>query len=311
LGLSTPVVLILVLWSFSLACSQSKNQGTLNMAAAREAKSERKSLRDSIKHIEPYFVPMSKPANYDWLASHNEPGQTFDEYLASNPSKPAENRDAIYILPLGTFNSEQRKLIQTTSEFLEAFYDLPVKHMKTRSLSAIPSNSRKNRFSNKRQFKTGPILEDILAPSLPKDAAALIALTREDLYSDDSTNYVFGQASFDKGVGVWSLDRLDDNTSLSNYLLRTLKIAAHETGHMFSLRHCTKYECLMSGTNHLGETDRRPLDACPECTAKICWLSEISLAERYRRLIAFCRKVGLDNEGSDFEAKLKALNVNN
>ena len=34
----------------------------------------------------------------------------------------------------------------------------------------------------------------------------------------------------------------------------------HETGHMFSMRHCTKYECLMSGTNHMGETDRRPLE---------------------------------------------------
>src|SRR3712207_7363776 len=39
-------------------------------------------------------------------------------------------------------------------------------------------------------------------------------------------------------------------------LLRTLKIAAHETGHMFSVRHCTKYECVMNGSNHLGETDR-------------------------------------------------------
>ena len=41
-------------------------------------------------------------------------------------------------------------------------------------------------------------------------------------------------------------------------------VIAHETGHMFSMRHCTKYECLMSGTNHLNETDRRPIDACPE-----------------------------------------------
>ncbi len=281
------------------------------MSGVPEVKKEHSDLRASIKKIEPFFQPMGKPEAYDWLGSHNEPGQTFNEYLASNPSKPEKNRDAIYILPLGTFSSEQRKLIQTTSEFLEAFFDLPVKHMKARSLPAIPSNSRRNRFTGKRQFKTGHILEEILAPALPKDAAALIALTREDLYSDDSTNYVFGQASFNKGVGVWSLDRLDDNTSSSNYLLRILKIAAHETGHMFSLRHCTKYECLMSGTNHLGETDRRPLDACPECTAKICWLSEISLTEHYRRLIAFCRKVGLDNEGSDFEAKLKALEANN
>ncbi|CAN5246058.1 hypothetical protein BH20ACI2_BH20ACI2_20130 [soil metagenome] len=289
------------------ACSGVPDRSASNMSGVPETKKEHKELRAAIKKIESFFQPMGKPEAYDWLGSQNEPGQTFDEYLASNPSKPEKNRDVIYILPLGTFSSEQRKLIQTTSEFLEAFYDLPVKHMRSRSLAAGQSNSRKNRYTNKRQFKTGPILEDILAPTLPKDAAALIALTREDLYSDDSTNYVFGQASFDKGVGVWSLDRLDDNTSSGNYLLRTLKIAAHEAGHMFSLRHCTKYECLMSGTNHLGETDRRPLDACPECTAKICWVSNISFADRYKRLAKFAQGIGQSEIAREFERKRNAV----
>ena len=68
---------------------------------------------------------------------------------------------------------------------------------------------------------------------------------------------------------------LADNTGEQGFLKRTLKVAAHETGHMFSMRHCTKFECVMSGTNHLAETDRRPIDACPECTAKICWFSDV------------------------------------
>ena len=41
---------------------------------------------------------------------------------------------------------------------------------------------------------------------------------------------------------------------------RMLKIAVHETGHIFSIRHCTKYICVMSGANHLGETDAHPID---------------------------------------------------
>jgi archaemetzincin len=146
-------------------------------------------------------------------------------------------------------------------------------------------------------------------PLLPNDAAALVAFTSEDLYPDDSVNYVFGEARLEKRVGVWSLDRLDDNTDPQNYLIRTLKIAAHETGHMFSMRHCTKYECLMSGTNNLAETDRRPLDTCPECTAKICWLSDIAIGERYRRLIQFCKNGGLDSEAKKFEAKLRAVDA--
>ncbi len=290
-----------------IGCSEPKVGSIANLEAAHSSNTEQTELRAAMEKIKPFFKPMGKPASYDWLASNYEPGQTFDEYLASNPAKPGKNRELIYILPLGSFSSEQRKLIQITSEFLEAFYDLPVKHMKARSLTPGSLNSRKNRFTNKRQFKTGYILHEVLAPSVPEDAAALIALTSEDLYSDDSMNFVFGQASFEKGVGVWSLDRLDDNTSAANFLIRTLKIAAHETGHMFSMRHCTKYECLMSGTNHLAETDRRPLDACPECTAKICWLSNVSFADRYERLAKLAAGIGLPEMAHEFEKKRRSV----
>jgi archaemetzincin len=156
--------------------------------------------------------------------------------------------------------------------------------------------------------KTGYILNDILKPALPADAAALIAFTADDLYPDESMNYVFGQASLDDRVGVWSLHRLDDNTDQRGFLLRTLKVSAHETGHMFSMRHCTKYECVMSGTNHLSETDSRPIDACSECMAKISWLSDIKPADRYKRLEQFCRRNRLTIEAEEFGAKAKALN---
>jgi archaemetzincin len=120
-------------------------------------------------------------------------------------------------------------------------------------------------------------------------------------------NYVFGQASFDARVGIWSLARLKENATYDIFLRRLLKIAAHETGHMFSIKHCTKYECVMSGTNYLGETDSRPIDACPECMAKICWLSDVSPKDRYERLAAYCRKNGLRAEALDFDRKAKAV----
>ena len=141
---------------------------------------------------------------------------------------------------------------------------------------------------------------------MPSDAAAVIALTNEDLFPEDTTNYVFGQASLENRVGVWSLERLGQNADYDTFLRRTLKIAAHETGHMFSMKHCTKYECVMSGTNYLGETDSRPIDACPECMAKICWLSNTSPKDRYDRLAAFCRKYGMTKEAEDFTRKSAA-----
>jgi len=279
------------------------------MEAAREAKKEIRELRNAMPKIAQFFKPMGGPQAGDWLASHKEPGQTFEEYLDSNPTKPTAERSKLYIQPLGTFERDQRQIVDAAGDFLAAFYDLEVIKLPEKKLLATSTNVRKNDARQSRQFKTGYILNAVLKPALPADAAVLIAFTNEDLYPDESMNYVFGQASLDDRVGVWSLARLDDNTSRQNFLIRTLKIATHETGHMVSMRHCTKYECLMSGTNHLQETDRRPVDACPECTAKVCWISDARIDERYKKLANVCRRIGLDTEAEQFTRKSAAVFV--
>lgn len=291
----------------NLSCSRTEDKPASNMSAAREAKKELKQLREDIKKVEPFFKGMATPIANDWLASHKEPGQTFEEYIDSEPTKPTKERQKIYVLPLGTFNAQQTKIVDATAGYLEAFYDLEVVELPARQLSVTSSNMRQDRLSKSRQIKTGHILNDILKPMLPADAAALIAFTTDDLYPDESMNYVFGQASLENRVGVWSLARLDDNADYDKFLKRTLKIAAHETGHMFSMMHCTKYECLMSGTNHLGETDRRPIDACPECMAKISWLSDVEPAIRYKNLAKYSKTIGLNAETIEFDRKAAAV----
>lgn len=289
------------------SCSKPNEKPAANMTAAREAKKERAELRANIKKIETFFKPMGTPGPSDWLASHTEPGETFEQYLDADPTKPTKERQKIYVLPLGTFNAKQQKLVEVAAGYLEVFYDLSVVNMSPKPLTAAPPNVRQNPATKSRQVKTGHILNDILAPMLPADAAALIAFTVDDLYPDESMNYVFGQASLENRVGVWSLSRLDDNTDEMGFMRRTLKIAAHETGHMFSMRHCTKWECVMSGTNHIIETDSRPFDACPECTAKICWLSDVDQKERYDKLADLCRRNGLIKESAEFTKKSAAL----
>lgn len=297
-----------VLFVLFAACSSGIDVPPNRPDVAQEASAERVRLQSNLKTIAPFFKPMDEPQPGDWLASHKERGETFDEYLDAGPARPTADRQKIYVLPLGRFDRKQLELIGVVSEFLGIFFDLPVQTMKRQDLVAAGPNVRHNKSMRSRQIKTGHILNDLLKPRLPGDAAALISFTNDDLYPDESMNYVFGQASLEHRVGVWSLARLDDNTTDQNFLARTLKIAAHETGHMFSMRHCTKYECLMSGTNHLGETDRRPLDACAECTTKICWLSEIDQAERYKKLAEFFQRIGMRKEAADFKRKQMSLN---
>ena len=40
-------------------------------------------------------------------------------------------------------------------------------------------------------------------------------------------------------------------------------------GHMFSIRHCQAYECLMNGSSLLEEADRKPFAFCAVCTRKL------------------------------------------
>ncbi len=251
---------------------------------------------------------MGIPGRYDWLWDNKEGGQTFEEYTAGNPTVPTDERKVLYVQPIGKFNAQQSQVIKITSDYLEAFFGLAVKTLPVKAAPAKlkEPDQRMIDYPQHRQLRSGYFLET-LPVALPKDAAALIAFTDEDLYPDSSMFFVFGQASLENRVGVWSLFRLDDQATFDTFLRRTMKIAAHETGHMFSMRHCIKYECVMSGTNHLGETDRRPIDACPECMAKIAWMNKEKPVERYKRLEAFAKKYKLNLEAADFSKKRAAV----
>jgi archaemetzincin len=84
-------------------------------------------------------------------------------------------------------------------------------------------------------------------------------------------------ASLADPVGVWSISRFGEPGANSEAfrlaLRRTLKTATHETGHMFSMQHCTFYECSMCGSINLEEADRHPLWLFPPCLAKLCYVS--------------------------------------
>lgn len=56
----------------------------------------------------------------------------------------------------------------------------------------------------------------------------------------------------------------------------------HEIGHMFGIWHCQWLNCVMQGSNHLEESDRRPLDFCPICLHKLQVSVGFKIGERYK-----------------------------
>jgi archaemetzincin len=306
-----PVALIALLHVSS--CTTTNQRPEVNAPTKSQPQLEERaaSLSRKKEAVEKFFSPMTVREG-DWLDSQKEAGETFEQYIASDPTLPTPQRRTIYIQPIGTFDQKQRQAIRLTAEYIGAFYDLPVKLNADRALGNVPADkTRRIAYRNNLQIRTNYFLADVLPKMLPDDAAALVAFTNYDLYPEETWAFVFGQATFSERVGVWSLYRFGDpatgKTDAKLLLDRTLKVAVHEIGHMFSMKHCVKYECLMSGTNHLAETDRRPLDNCPECMAKVAWAMNYDPVSRYLDLAAFWEKQARVDEARKFLEKAKAI----
>lgn len=249
------------------------------------------------------FAPLPKPQPGDWLAVHEETGQSFDQFLRSKPNRPGNTRRKLYLLPLGEFPPDRSPALPSLQEFAAAFFALPVEVLPTAALDVSRITTRINPHTRQRQLLTGDLLR-LLRARLPADAFCLLGITMEDLYPQPNWNFVFGEASLRERVGVYSFARYDpafygeprsaDHSQL--LLRRCCKVLAHETGHMFGLAHCIWFHCLMNGSNHLAESDARPLHLCPACLRKLHASVGFDVVNRYRSLRLFCEKAGFDDE---------------
>src|SRR5207237_748191 len=102
-------------------------------------------------------------------------------------------------------------------------------------------------------------------------------------------------------------DSARDAASFQRTLARVLKIASHETGHMFGMEHCTAHACNMNGSNSLPETDRAPRAPCPVCLAKICWLAGITPGEWSQGMKEFADAHPLGEEDARLRAALALI----
>lgn len=279
---------------------------------SKEDTASAKRLAGVADKLRPLHAKLGKPRPGDWLERFKEPGQTFDEYLDSNPTRPRGKRTVIYIQPLGDFTKTQRKIVTQTADFMGRYFNMTVKTRKDLPLSIIPDKARRTHPTwGDKQILSTHVLDEVLGPRLPDDAAAYIAFTTSDLWPGRGWNFVFGQASLAERVGVWSIYRNGDpdksEESFRLCLLRTMKTATHETGHMFGILHCTAYECNMCGSNNRGESDRRSIFLGPECLAKVCWATKTDPVKRFRTLLEFFEANGFKDEAAFCTKSLKAL----
>jgi archaemetzincin len=267
-------------------------------------------------HPADHFQPIPAPGPSDWLANHAEPGQTFEQFRREQANRPDRMRRKLSLQPLGEFPAATSPSLDQLKQFAEAFFMLPVEVLPAADISGLPLTSRIHPGTRRRQLLTADVL-GWLRTRLPKDAFCILAITMTDLYPADDWNFVFGQASLRERVGVYSFARYDpgfygegrSEGARKLILLRSCKVLAHETGHMFGLQHCVYFRCLMNGSNHLAESDDRPLHLCPVCLRKLHHAVGFEIPARYERMRAFSQQAGFEDETAWLSRRLAFLSA--
>ncbi|XP_029977569.1 archaemetzincin-2 [Sphaeramia orbicularis] len=265
------------------------------------------------------FQYITVHSDSDWIPAHPEEPQDFESFYKDPYRKtPSTSQNTIYIQTIGSFGeagAQTDQYVEWLRAYCQAFfYGLTVKLLPAVTVAETGCSFRLNSNSYNLQILTGDLLR-FLGNRKPKDAFCIVGITMIDLYPKDSWNFVFGQASLSMGMGVFSFARYDDNFYTRNYagrlrkhlkpkkgdysvfdgyytppitstlLLRSCKTMTHEIGHMFGIRHCQWLNCVMQGSNHLEESDRRPLDFCPICLRKLQVAIGFKIADRYKALL--------------------------
>ncbi|KAM4623759.1 archaemetzincin-2 [Polymixia lowei] len=279
------------------------------------------------------FQPIRLHSTSDWINSFPEEPQDFQSFYSDPYRKtPTTGNNTIYIQTIGSFGEagpQTDQYVEWLREYCQAFfYGLDVKLLPPVTVAETGCSFRVNSNSHNLQILTGDLLR-FLERRKPKDAFCIVGITMIDLYPQDSWNFVFGQASLSRGMGVFSFARYDDNFYSRSYagrlkkrlqtkpgdysafkgyytppinstlLLRSCKTMTHEIGHIFGITHCQWMNCVMQGSNHLEESDRRPLNLCPICLRKLQASIAFKMADRYEALLRWMEEDPTETAGPE------------
>jgi archaemetzincin len=80
-----------------------------------------KSYLDLEEKLHPLADTLPPPRAGDWLAEHDEPGQTFAEYRDAHPVRKSDKLHAIYLCLVGDFTEAMRRILALTQDYPAVF----------------------------------------------------------------------------------------------------------------------------------------------------------------------------------------------
>jgi archaemetzincin len=260
------------------------------------------------------FPDIPDPGPGDWLSENFEPGQRFVDFLRERKRVPDQAKDRIYLQPIGSFDLVNSPPLEALKACAEAYFTLRVTVLNPLTPEREHIRSRINPATGIHQVRSADIMK-LISSHMPDDAFCILGVTMEDLYPDEHWNFIFGEASSAEGTGIFSFARHDPafygeprgNDSSLLLLRRSCKVLVHETAHLFFLSHCIYFHCIMNGSNHIEESDARPLHFCPICLRKLQASTGLEIFTWYKGLMHFYDEYGLAEEAGWVRQRLDRI----
>ncbi|CAF3679650.1 unnamed protein product [Adineta steineri] len=275
--------------------------------------------------IDECFPSIPIPDEDAWLSDHYEAGQTVKQYERLRKSQPSPTCNIIYIQPFGDFNGPRSPNLNIICDFSHIFFP----GCQTEILPSVEFDSktkqRINQYTKQPQYFVPNIMNQLKKMQRKRhkrEELFSIGVTMVDIYPNPNWNFVYGEASIDEGIAIYSFARFDPlfpHTSIESYtneeqvlvLRRAVSTYIHEVMHLFGFEHCIYYLCLMNGTNCENEMDGQLLYLCPICLKKLYVLfrkQNFNILHMYQNLLELSRKIGFQQETIWYENRLRLLN---
>jgi archaemetzincin len=234
---------------------------------------------------ERFYDDILPPDIGDWLMYNKEYGQTHQNFMRSEVI-PVFDKDVIYLAPItyGDDDLNQGFINALVIMCQSYFHGMKVKLL-PKKLDIRGTGCEIRVINSRIQINVNDVIR-LLTSELPPDAYCLLGFTEKDLIKGNKKrtgSFIYGNTN--SRVSVFSFTRYDplyhlnptkderEQEKLMKYyfilLKRICKVTVNEVIHLFGLKNCIYFQCIMNGYNTMEEFDNIPLEMCPVCLRKV------------------------------------------